>query len=288
MTDERAIEILKLYKQKLEESVSTELGNDIQAFEMAINALSEHLNTENNDNSAKINDKMQDSAIKVDLISKQDVLDLPRIKYEPIKGYGIIEYIFVDDIKKLPTYSAKEDTEVNATKTLENAIEELSFAIKHSNNELEKDHYQRALNLLTTYAVKEDTAKTEMKSEKVKLKSEKVKSKSEIISVSTVDSEISGAENEPYFKKPDDLISKQEVLDVFKDVHPLDYNAQSYFSQIKKLKSYSATVDIGEITAEWIYRGKFTVCSNCGEKIPYGIHNYYCRNCGAKMKGYKE
>ena len=40
MTNEEAIEILKLYKQRLEESVSTELGNDIRAFEMAITALS--------------------------------------------------------------------------------------------------------------------------------------------------------------------------------------------------------------------------------------------------------
>lgn len=42
MTDnEKAIEILKLYKQRLEESVSTELGNDIKAFETAIEALGE-------------------------------------------------------------------------------------------------------------------------------------------------------------------------------------------------------------------------------------------------------
>ena len=40
-----------------------------------------------------------------------------------------------------------------------------------------------------------------------------------------------------------------------------------------------------EKTAEWIYRGNSIICSNCGDKIPYGIHNYYCRNCGAKMKG---
>ena len=42
---------------------------------MAINALSEHLDAENNYNSAKINDKMQDSAIKVDLISRADLLN---------------------------------------------------------------------------------------------------------------------------------------------------------------------------------------------------------------------
>ena len=39
-----------------------------------------------------------------------------------------------------------------------------------------------------------------------------------------------------------------------------------------------------EKTAEWIYRGNNIICSNCGEKIPYGINNHYCRNCGRRMK----
>ena len=39
-----------------------------------------------------------------------------------------------------------------------------------------------------------------------------------------------------------------------------------------------------EKTAEWIYRGNSIICSNCGEKIPYGINNHYCRNCGCRME----
>ena len=43
-----------------------------------------------------------------------------------------------------------------------------------------------------------------------------------------------------------------------------------------------------EKTAEWVYRGNNIICSNCGEKIPYGTNNHYCRNCGAKMEESEE
>ena len=39
MTNADAIEILKAYRQKLTNSVSNKLDSDIQAFDMAINAL---------------------------------------------------------------------------------------------------------------------------------------------------------------------------------------------------------------------------------------------------------
>ena len=32
-----------------------------------------------------------------------------------------------------------------------------------------------------------------------------------------------------------DLISRQAVLDIFGDIHPLDYNARAYVAQIKEL-----------------------------------------------------
>ena len=38
-----------------------------------------------------------------DLISRKEVLELPRIKHEPVKAYGVIEYVDVKDIMKLPT-----------------------------------------------------------------------------------------------------------------------------------------------------------------------------------------
>lgn len=34
-----------------------------------------------------------------------------------------------------------------------------------------------------------------------------------------------------------DLISRQAVLDIFGDIHPLDYNARAYVAQIKELPS---------------------------------------------------
>lgn len=42
-----------------------------------------------------------------------------------------------------------------------------------------------------------------------------------------------------------DLISRQAVLDIFGDIHPLDYNTRAYVAQIKELPS-------AEKTAEWI------------------------------------
>lgn len=38
-----------------------------------------------------------------DLISRKEVLELPRIKHEPVKAYGVVEYVDVKDIKNLPT-----------------------------------------------------------------------------------------------------------------------------------------------------------------------------------------
>lgn len=35
----------------------------------------------------------------------------------------------------------------------------------------------------------------------------------------------------------EDLISRQAVLDIFGDVHPMDYNAMAYLKQIKELPS---------------------------------------------------
>lgn len=40
-----------------------------------------------------------------------------------------------------------------------------------------------------------------------------------------------------------DLISRQAVLDIFGDIHPLDYNAKSYVTQIKELPSAEKTAN---------------------------------------------
>ena len=76
ITNEEAIKIIKNYDVN-GCGYCHQGGDEVEeAFQMAINALSEHLDTENNDNSAKINDKMQDSVTKVDLISREDVLNI--------------------------------------------------------------------------------------------------------------------------------------------------------------------------------------------------------------------
>lgn len=80
MTNEEAIIALKRIRKDWQFTYSY----DCEAVEIAIRAL-------------------KNEQTDGDLISRQAVLDLPKIKHEPIKGYGIIEYINVDDIKKLPS-----------------------------------------------------------------------------------------------------------------------------------------------------------------------------------------
>lgn len=41
-----------------------------------------------------------------------------------------------------------------------------------------------------------------------------------------------------------DLISRQAVLDIFGDIHPLDYNARAYVAQIKELPSEKVDGDL--------------------------------------------
>lgn len=49
-----------------------------------------------------------------------------------------------------------------------------------------------------------------------------------------LDMAIRALKNEP---TDGDLISRQAVLDIFGDIHPLDYNARAYVTQIKELPS---------------------------------------------------
>lgn len=96
-----------------------------------------------------------------------------------------------------------------------------------------------------------------------------------------------------------DLISRQatverlckvaEFMNEKRDGLGSPYVMAALFIQDNKDEFPSVTPQpSAEKTAEWIYRGNSIICSSCGEKIPYGIHNYYCRNCGAKMKGLEE
>jgi len=58
---------------------------------------------------------------------------------------------------------------------------------------------------------------------------------------------VSSVENgTPLPKNHGDLIGRQAVLDIFGDIHPLDYNARAYVAQIEELPS-----------AEWNLKEKF-------------------------------
>lgn len=113
MKTELAIEILKeLWRyEHTDKYTEAEMR---QALDMAINMLSEHLDAENNYNSAKINDKMQDSAIKVDLISRADLLNETVNKNSiwnkitDAKGRNLEEII-----AELPTHSAEQTDLLN-------------------------------------------------------------------------------------------------------------------------------------------------------------------------------
>lgn len=119
-----------------------------------------------------------------------------------------------------------------------------------------------------------------------------------------------------------DLISRQAVLDIFGDIHPLDYNARAYVAQIKELSSEKvdgdlisrqAAIDIvvfecgkwtglakeiskqlkqlpsADNTAEWVSKeGIFgaAYCSKCDYELHTDDTNY-CPNCGRRMLGEK-
>ena len=90
-----------------------------------------------------------------------------------------------------------------------------------------------------------------------------------------------------------DLISRKAVKDLIRGL-----TRWGVRSQDRKFENVGLLYDdvmfgidnlpSAEKTAEWVYRGNSIICSNCGEKIPYGINNHYCRNCGAKMKESEE
>lgn len=87
--------------------------------------------------------------------------------------------------------------------------------------------------------------------------------------------------------EPDDCVSREAVLDIFGDIHPLDYNTNAYVSQIKKLPSVQPKKKSGK----WIPDHGNVKCSVCGhiaDARSIGAATHYCSFCGAEMKGGKE
>jgi hypothetical protein len=92
-------------------------------------------------------------------------------------------------------------------------------------------------------------------------------------------------------KTDEDLVSRQAVLDLFGDIHPLDYNNRAYVSMIKELPSAGIKPIV---YGEWI-RGNKIHCSNCNKSYADYVTNIedeaelllrsnYCPFCGADMK----
>ena len=61
-----------------------------------------------------------------------------------------------------------------------------------------------------------------------------------------------------------DLISRQAVLDLFGDIHPLDYNARAYVAQIKELPSIKQA-DGDLISRDYVLSKFKEQCDRCGK-----------------------
>ena len=85
-------------------------------------------------------------------------------------------------------------------------------------------------------------------------------------------------------KYGEEITTERAIAEVYRWIRVIV--GESYDYEILTPKVLDMVIQaLSEKTAEWVYRGNGIICSNCKEKIPYGIHNHYCRNCGAKMVG---
>ena len=97
-----------------------------------------------------------------------------------------------------------------------------------------------------------------------------------------------------YKQEPcEDAISRQAVLEVFGDIHPLDYHTNGYVLKIQKLPSVNPQPKMGY----WIKHNTpnkthYYDCSLCGCVAPctetadsylWKLSNF-CPDCGAKME----
>ena len=77
-----------------------------------------------------------------------------------------------------------------------------------------------------------------------------------------------------------DLISRQDALEVFGNIHPLDYNAKYYYDKIKKLPS----VEPVRKTGHWISGKKMSLeCDRCGYGVQPWNNTEFCPKCGCHM-----
>lgn len=84
-----------------------------------------------------------------------------------------------------------------------------------------------------------------------------------------------------------DLINRNEVIDLIKDVNPVFYDTVNYASMLLFLTLKIPSVEaIPVVHGEWIAQDEsFTkfMCSICNGKN-YGGHENFCPKCGADMR----
>lgn len=83
----------------------------------------------------------------------------------------------------------------------------------------------------------------------------------------------------------EDCISREAVIKIFGEVHPMDYNTQAYITNIQNLPSVTPSRPNGKwkkISPAGIYE-----CTNCNQMIMTSdIDCYkYCHGCGVRMEG---
>lgn len=81
----------------------------------------------------------------------------------------------------------------------------------------------------------------------------------------------------------EDAISRQAVLNVFGDVHPLDHNANAYIEQIKALPSVQPKAKTGKWSVYPVNHNNAFMCDSCFMSVE--TPSDFCPNCGADMRG---
>ena len=84
-------------------------------------------------------------------------------------------------------------------------------------------------------------------------------------------------------KKMDELISRQEALDLWDKYHP--YIATKAMEYDRKLRALQ-TAQSERKKGRWIDRGRISQCSEC-ERFCM-IETSFCPNCGADMRGERD
>ena len=228
-----------------------------------------------------------------DTISRQAVLDLPRLKSRNVWGEVIYESVDVEDVKQLPSVKPQESSrDMEEIEEIINCDANAEIKCKMISNILTaKPHYFEEQEPKTDKVIKmRDATPEEQKSV-----DDYIKSISKPTGINFWD-----------LDGNDDCISRKAVLSLLAD------HFDNVFDMVKELPSVAIPpdhdgckdckyetypeyyypccdckqnyVDKWQKKPHWIDTGSGQECSECHE-IQYGYdnHRFYCGNCGAKM-----